>query len=137
MDYMTLFPAYSREKPRFAALAAAVLRQATDLIALVPALESGFSVGQAAGGQLDDFGASVNIPRMGGWDDEMYRKVLMRKLKRNGWNGMNDSSFDCLVEGETFCENNDWTVTVQAAGLPLPANELLPVPMGVKTCPIL
>ena len=42
MDYMTLFPGYTRDKPRFAALAAAVLQQVYDLIALVPEMESGF-----------------------------------------------------------------------------------------------
>ena len=40
MDYMTLFSAANRDKPRFAALARAVLRQAEDLIALVGSLDS-------------------------------------------------------------------------------------------------
>ena len=31
MDYMTLFPGYTRDKPRFAALAAAVLKLGYDL----------------------------------------------------------------------------------------------------------
>ena len=82
-DYMNLFPAFSREKPRFAALAEAVLRQAADLMALAPQLASGFSFASAEGIQLDALGESVRIPRQEGWDDETYRKVLLRKLKLN------------------------------------------------------
>ena len=55
-DYMNLFPAFSREKPRFAALAEAVLQQAADLMALVPQLASGFSFSSAEGVQLDVMG---------------------------------------------------------------------------------
>ena len=130
-DYLNLFPAYSREKPRFSALAEAVLRQATDLIALIPNLESGFSVDSAAGTQLDALGASFFTPRQLGWDDETYRKVLLRKLKLNTWDGSNETSFDYLEEGETFCDNVNGTVTVRTPS-PLPAEGMLPVPMGVK-----
>ena len=70
MDYMTLFPAYTRDKPHFAALATAVLQQVYDLIALVPELESGFSVAHAVGIQLDALGVSLSIPRKNGWNDE-------------------------------------------------------------------
>ena len=61
--YLALFPAFSREKPRFAAMAEAVLRQVTDLMALVPQLASGFSFALAEGIQLDALGESVRIPR--------------------------------------------------------------------------
>ena len=130
-DYMNLFPAFSREKPRFAALAEAVLQQATDLMALVPQLASGFSFALAEGIQLDALGESVRIPRQSGWDDETYRKVLLRKLKLNTWDGSNETSFDYLEEGETFCDNVNGTVTVRTPS-PLPAEGMLPVPMGVK-----
>ena len=82
MNYLSLFPGYTRSMPRFAALSEAVLRQATDLMALVPEVESGFSVAGAAGAQLDALGASFLTPRQLGWDDETYREVLRRKLKR-------------------------------------------------------
>lgn len=131
MDYMTLFPGYTRDKPRFAALAAAVLQQVNDLIALVPELESGFSVAQAVGEQLDALGVSLSIPRQNGWDDETYRSILLRKLRRNQWNGLNDSAFEYVDEGETFTDNCNGTVTATTVEA-VPANEVMPIPMGFK-----
>ena len=131
IDYLSLFPAYVREKPRFAALAETVLRQVTDLITLVPELASGFSFATAEGIQLDALGESVSIPRKLGWDDETYRRVLLKKLKLFTWDGSNESSFDYLDEGETLIDNDDGTVTAHT-DLPLPATEILPVPLGVK-----
>ena len=128
--YLALFPAFSREKPRFAALAEAVLRQAADLIALVPQLASGFSFASAEGIRLDELGTSVSVPRQEGWSDETYRAVLLKKLKLGTWDGTNETSFDFLDEGETLIDNCDGTVTA-ATLLPLPANEVLPVPIGV------
>ena len=128
--YLALFPASSREKPRFAALAEAVLRQVMDLIALVPFLASGFSFDSAVGSQLDLLGASVSVPRQEGWSDETYRAVLLKKLKLDTWDGTNETSFDFLDDGETLIDNCDGTVTA-ATSLPLPANEVLPVPIGV------
>ena len=131
MDYMTLFPGYTRDKPHFAALAAAVMQQVNDLIALVPELESGFSVAHAVGAQLDALGASLSSPRQSGWDDETYRSILLRKLRRNQWNGLNDSAFEYVDEGETFCDNGDGTVssvTVEAVD----AGDVMPVPMGIR-----
>ena len=128
---MTLFPGYTRDKPRFAALAAAVLQQVYDLIALVPELESGFSVAHAVGVQLDTLGTSLSIPRQSGWDDETYRSILLRKLRRNQWNGLNDNAFDYVDEGETFSDNCNGTVTATTVES-VPANEVLPVPIGFK-----
>ena len=131
-DYMNLFPAASREKPSFSALAEAVLRQVTDLMALVPEVASGFSFANAQGIQLDALGESVFIPRQEGWDDETYRSVLLRKLKRNTWDGTNESAFDFVEDGETFIDNDDGTVTAMTT-LPLPADQVLPIPLGVKS----
>ena len=130
-DYMSLFPAFSREKPRFAALAEAVLRQAADLMVLAPQLASGFSFASAVGVQLDALGESVRIYRQPGWDDETYRKVLLRKLKLNTWDGRNETSFSYLEEGELYCDNGNGTITVRTQN-PLPADGLLPIPIGVK-----
>ena len=131
--YLALFPGYTRSKPRFMALAEAVLRQATDLIALVQSIAPGFSFEGAAGVQLDALGASVCIPRAAGWDDETYRGVLLRKLSLYTWDGMNETVSAYLEEGETFRDNGDNSVTVSTpAPLPLPAEELLPVPAGVR-----
>ena len=132
MDYMTLFPGYTRDKPRFAALAAAVLQQVNELMALVPALESGFSVGQAVGVQLDALGASVSVSRQSGWSDETYRSILLRKLRRNQWNGLNDSAFEYIDAGETFTDNCNGTVTAVTVET-VPAKEVMPVPIGIRT----
>ena len=132
MDYMTLFPGYTRDKPHFAALAAAVLQQVNDLIALVPELESGFSAAHAVGAQLDALGVSLSIPRQSGWNDETYRSILLRKLRRNQWNGLNDSAFEYVDEGETFCDNCNGTVTAATVEAAL-AGDVMPVPIGVRT----
>ena len=132
MDYMTLFPGYTRDKPRFAALTAAVLQQVNDLIALVPEMESGFSVAHAVGEQLDALGVSLSIPRQSGWNDETYRSILLRKLRRNQWNGLNDSAFEYVDEGETFTDNCNGTVTAVTVEA-VPAGEVMPVPMGFKS----
>ena len=132
MDYMTLFPGYTRDKPHFAALAAAVLQQVNDLIALVLEMESGFSVAHAVGAQLDALGVSLSIPRQSGWNDETYRSILLRKLRRNQWNGLNSCAFEYVDEGETFTDNCNGTVTATTVEA-VPAKEVMPVPMGFKT----
>ena len=130
--YLSLFPAYVREMPKFIALSEALLRQVMDLAMLVNSINSGFSVGCAAGVQLDALGESFSAPRQEGWDDETYRGVLLRKLKRFAWDGTNETSIDDLLDGETFRDNENGTVTVDTGPLPLPARELLPIPIGVK-----
>ena len=132
-DYMSLFPSYTRDLPRFFALAEAVLRQAADLIALIPNLESGLSVDGAAGAQLDALGASFCTPRQQGWDDETYRDVLRRKLKRVHWDGRNGTVSEFLSDGDSVADHDDWTVTVRTSDpLPLPACDLLPIVIGEK-----
>ena len=129
--YLSLFPAYTRNKPRFIALAEAVLRQVTDLMALVPQTASGFSFAHAEGVQLDALGGTVGIIRQVGWDDETYRSVLLKKLKLFTWDGTNEASFGFLDEGEVLIDNDDGTITVHTE-LPLLAGEVLPVPLGIK-----
>ena len=133
---MTLFSGKNREKPRFAAFARAVLRQAEDLIALIPQMESGFSVESAEGIRLDAIGDSFGIPRPEGLGDGDYRALLRAKLALFRWNGSNDTIFRMLTEylpGAVFTDNQDTTVTIRAPGtLPLPAREYFPVPAGMK-----
>ncbi len=129
---MDLFPGFTRDLPRFSALAEALLRRVTDLMAAAGDIPAGFSVEHAAGEVLDDLGESFSVPRKYGWPDETYRGVILRKLKRNTWDGTNGTSFRYLEEGETLNDNGNGTVTVHAPGLPIPADELLPVPMGIK-----
>jgi uncharacterized membrane protein len=64
--------------------------------------------------------------------DFIHATNLLRKLKRFAWDGTNETSFDDLLDGETFRDNDNGTVTVGTGALPLPASELLPIPMGVK-----
>jgi hypothetical protein len=130
-DYLSLFPAYTRDRPRFIALAGAVLRQVMDLMDLVPQLASGFSFARAEGKQLDELGTSVGIPRRESWDDESYRRVLLKKLKLYTWDGTNERAFDFAEEGEVFVDNDDGTVTART-GLTLPAGEVMPVPVGIR-----
>ena len=132
MNYLSLFPGSVQEKPKFMALAAAVLRQAADLITLAQRIAPGFSVGSAVGVQLDAIGESFGIARKSGWSDTTYRTVLLRKLKRNTWDGTNGTAPQYLEAGETLNDNSDGTVSIHAPGLPLPAEELLPVPIGVR-----
>ena len=64
-SYLSLFPGATREKPRFMALAEAVLAQAADLAALVLALPEAYSLGHAAGRQLDCLAAALGLTRAG------------------------------------------------------------------------
>ena len=130
-DYLSLFPAYTRGMLHFIALAEAVLRQVTDLTDLVPQLASGFSFAHAEAVQLDALGGSVGIIRQEGRDDESYRRVLLKKLKLFTWDGTNERAFDFAEEGEVFVDNDDGTVTART-DVPLPAGEVMPVPMGIK-----
>ena len=130
--YVSLFPGASRGKERFMALASAVLRQACDLVSLMPQLASGFSFASASGVQLDALGASAGIPRQEGWEDETYQRVLLRKLRIWSWDGTNETAGEFLLPGETLKDNGNNSVTVSAGLLPLPAEKLLPVPLGVK-----
>ena len=126
-----LFSVFAKALDDTSALAGAVPRQVTDLMDLVPQLASGFSFACAEGIRLDDLGNSVGIPRREDWNDETYRKVLLKKLKLFTWDGTNGTAFDLLDEGESLTDNGDGTVTAHTT-LPLPANEVLPVPVGVK-----
>ena len=130
--WLSLFPSASRSCPRFMALAEAILRQTAYLAALAQSIVPGFSFATAVGGQLDALGASVSVPRQEGWNDETYRSVLLRKLKRFTWDGTNETVPDYLEEGESLTDGGNNSVSVQASGLPLDAAELLPVPVGVR-----
>ena len=111
-----------------------IVRQAADLMALVPQLASGFSFGHAEGIQLDALGESVSVPRQEDWDDETYRSMLLKKLILYTWNGTNKTAFDYVNDGESFRDNGDGTVTAYT-DLPLPADEGLPVPIDIRAVP--
>ena len=96
--YIFLFPGATREKPRFMALAKAVLAQAADLVALVLSLSEAYSLGLAVGRQLDCLAASLGLTRTGspqgaGASDEQFRAFIRDKLalwRTDGTNGDNE-----------------------------------------------
>ena len=131
-DYLALFPGASREKPRFMALAEAVLRQAADLTDLIASMQSGFSFASAEGVQLDAVAEAAGLNRETGMTDGAFRQYLLQKLKLWGWDGTNEDVPAVLPEGVTETDNQDGTVTVSPAGI---SRDLLPVPAGVGLAP--
>ena len=137
-DYLNLFPPSSLAMPRFAALATVVLQQATDLQALIPALESGFSVGNGVGAQLDALGESAGVPRSSGMTDADYRQLLSMKFDLWGWDGTNETVpalVATMMPGASQADHGDLSVTVSipsSVSLPDEPEELFPVPAGVR-----
>ena len=137
--YLSLFPGASREQPRFMALAEAVLRQAADLIPLTAQLQSGFSLAEAEGVQLDLLAAAVGLSRGDAGTeapDETFRHYLLAKLVLWTWDGTNETVPEVLaaaLPGSTQTDNGDGTVTVCPGGtLPAEAGKLFPVPAGIR-----
>ena len=128
-DYLALFPGASREKPRFMALAQAVLQQVVDLMTLIETIQSGFSFAAAEREQLDAIAEAVGLSREYGMTDEDFRAYLLQKLKLWTWDGTNVNAPAVLPEGVTETDNRDGTVTVSPAGT---RQDLLPVPAGVR-----
>lgn len=138
MEWLSLFPGASRDKPRFMALAEAVLRQAADLMTLTAQLQPGFSFAGAEGGQLDQLAGAIGLNRSDiGTDvpDETFRKYLLAKLALWTWDGTNKTVPEVLgiaLPGSTQTDNGDGTVTVSMAGsLPVEAREVFPIPAGI------
>ena len=129
-QYLGLFPGASREKPRFMALAEAVLQQVVDLMALIESIQSGFSFATAEGEQLDVIAESVGLSREYGMTDKAFRAYLLQKLKLWTWDGTNVAVPAVLPEGVTETDNRNGTVTVIPVGT---WQDLLPVPAGVAT----
>ena len=130
-EYLALFPSASREKPRFMALAEAVLSQVMDLQDLVLQIRAGYAVGLAVGQQLDAVAAAVGFRRESGvMTDEAFRQYLLAKLCLWGWDGSNEGVAAALAAqpGVTVSDNGNGTVTVSPAGTD---PELVPVPAGV------
>ena len=126
-------------KPRFSALAEAVLSQANDLFALLSSLPSAWSLDEAVGKQLDDIGALMNIPRPPNTSDEDYRLYLRARIAGKNWDGTNESLPGVLANafsGRTaqMIDNLDGTVTAALSGEapPFALEELFPIPAGVR-----
>ena len=129
-SFLSLFPGATREKPRFMALAAAVLRQAADLAALTEEMQSGFSFAGAEGKQLDDLAAAVGLARADlGTEvpDESFRRYLLAKLALWTWDGTNETVpavLEAACPGSILTDNGDGTVTVSGGSV-------LPIPAGI------
>ena len=95
--YISLFPGATREKPRFMALAQAVLSQAADLMTLVIGMQEAYSLGHAAGNQLDSLAASLGLsradsPQGAGATDAEFRAFVADKLRLWRWDGTNGNA---------------------------------------------
>ena len=104
-----MFPAYTREMPRFSALAGAVLRQAADLMALTGTIPAGFSFGAAEGAQLDDLAAASGLTRETGMTDEAFRAFCLAKLSLWTWDGTNAGVPAALSALPGVTERTIWT----------------------------
>ncbi len=140
-DYLSLFPSASQERPRLMALAEALLRQVSDLVAVVAALPASVSIASAVGRQLDQQAAAFGLSRADtiagpAVSDADFRTFLLAKLALWGWDGTNENIPAVLaagLPGSTLTDNLDGTVTLTPAqSLPAPAAELFPVPAGVQ-----
>jgi hypothetical protein len=133
--YLNLFPPSSLAMPRFASLATVVLQQAADLQALIPDLESGFSVGDATGAQLDALGESVGVPRSSGMTDADYRQLLSMKFDLWGWDGTNETVpalVATMMTGASQVDHGNLSVTVSIPSpLPFEPEEVFPIPPGI------
>ena len=93
---LSLFPGATREKPRFMALAGAVLTQAADLMSLVQGMPEAYSLGLAVGEQLDCLVAALGLtrgesPQGAGATDAEFRAFIQEKLALWRTDGTNKS----------------------------------------------
>ena len=137
MEWLSLFPGASRDRPRFMALAEAVLRQASDLAALTAQMQAGFSFARAQGIQLDQIAAAIGLNRSDiGTDvpDETFRQYLLAKLALWTWDGTNKTVPEVLgiaLPGSTQTDNGDGTVSITGL-FPTELEKSFPIPAGIR-----
>lgn len=137
MDWLSLFPGSSRDKPRLMALAGAVLRQAEDLVSVIEALQPAFSFAAAEGIQLDSLARSVELDRGDvGADapDEAFRQYLLAKLALWSWDGTNKTApavLNAALPGSRQTDNGDGTVSITGINGEV-AGKVIPIPAGTK-----
>ena len=140
VSYLSLISPVHQEKPRFMALASAVLSQAADLLALYgPALAEAFSPDTATGAQLDAIGQLTALPRPApDTPDEDYRAYLRAGICLHRWDGRNESLPALLAaafpdQNARLIDNQDGTVTASLEGaFPCPLREVFPRPAGIR-----
>ena len=139
-SHLNLFSPSVQEKPRFMALAAAVLSQAEDMIALI---QTGFpeshDLETTTGAGLDALGALVNVPRpSASTTDADYRYLLRARIAGQRWNGTNETLPAVLEvafpdQNAQLIDNQDGTVIVSLSGeTPFPPEDLFPLPAGIR-----
>ena len=137
MDWLSLFPGVSRDKPRFMALAEAVIQQVNDFLPLIAQLQSGFSFAEAEGMQLDQVAEAVGLSRTDvgtNVSDEAFRQYLLAKLALWTWDGTNKTVSEVLhmaLPGCTQTDNGNGTVTITGGNGERVA-KVAPYPAGVK-----
>ena len=136
MDWLSLFPGASRDKPRFMALAGAVLRQAEDLVSVIAALQPAFSFAAAEGIHLDWLAQSLGLDR-GDYGreapDETFRQYLLAKLALWAWDGTNKTVpavLNTALPGCRQTDNGDGTVTITGINGEV-AGKVIPIPAGI------
>ena len=141
MDWLSLFPGASRNKPRFMAMADVVLQQVNDLLPLIAQLQSGICFETAEGKQLDQVAEAIGLSRKNtaegpSCSDETFRTYIRTKLALWRWDGTNtgmSGMLENVLQGNMEKDNGNGTVTVALQGnLPAEVGELFPVPAGVR-----
>ena len=137
-NYITLLTPFVRGMENFGGMAEAVVRQAEDLIRVIPELVDGFSVTGAVGKQLDQVGESMGVKRIEGMSDEDYRTLLRAKLALWRWDGTNRTVKETIEEvfpgmGIRVKDNGDLTVMAEnTEGIPGNVKEMLPLAAGIR-----
>ena len=137
MEWLSLFPGASRDRPRFMALAEAILRQAEDLAALAVQIQAGFSFARAEGIQLDQIAEAIGLNRRDiGADvpDETFRQYLLAKLALWTWDGTNKTVPEVLgiaLPGSTQTDNGDGTGSITGL-FPMELEKSFPIPAGIR-----
>ena len=135
MDYMSLFPAWFREKPRFAALAQVILTQVNDLIAVIQSIPAAYSPEFAEGASLDAIGEASGCPRPDGMSDADYRQFLLASFALFSWDGSNKTAqavLSAAFPGSTISDNIDKTVTIHPVSQLQVDYHLYPLPAGYR-----
>ena len=138
--YLDLISSVHHEKPRFMALASAVLGQVTDLLALYGVqLPEALSLDTAPGFFLDTLAQLSGITRpTPGMSDDDFRQYLRARIQCNHWNGRNESLPEILAMAfpgaeATLIDNMDGTVTADLSSeTSFPLADLFPCPAGIS-----
>ena len=127
-SYLEMFPSATRGKPRFMAMAGAVMTQTAELLELVQTgIPAAYDLETASGAQLDALADLLNVPR-----------PLPSRSAVHHWDGTNESLPEVLAAAfpgrdAKLIDNQDGTVTASVSGnLPFSLEELLPVPAGIR-----